>query len=102
MTPRNLCLTSLLVLAVFSTFAAAAIVVTGSRTKAEARTRTISGWPESLEIEIEKVEIGGLSLPLAQSLIKNANTGFKSFGNIEIIPKNAVVAAGTQSVEYDS
>ncbi|KAF9168832.1 hypothetical protein BGX20_011163, partial [Mortierella sp. AD010] len=98
MTPRNLCLASLLVLAVFSTVAAAVIVVTGSRTKTDVRTRTISGWPESLEIEIEKVEIGGLSLPLARSLIKNANTGLKNFGNIEIIPNNAVVAAaGTQS-----
>ncbi|KAF9345661.1 hypothetical protein BGX26_002898 [Mortierella sp. AD094] len=103
MVTRNHHLASFLVLVVLST-AAAATAVTEPGTKAETRTRTISGWPKSLEIEIEKLEIGGLSLPLTQSLIKNVNTGFKNFGNIEIIPKNVVVAAtgGKQSVEYGS
>ncbi|KAG0350736.1 hypothetical protein BC939DRAFT_435564 [Gamsiella multidivaricata] len=42
----------------------------------------VSGWPSSLDIEVDKLEIGGLSIPSLQSIIRNSEIGAKNFGNV--------------------
>ncbi|KAG0041287.1 hypothetical protein BGZ83_002044 [Gryganskiella cystojenkinii] len=43
---------------------------------------SVQGWPSLLEIEVDTLEIGGLSMPSIQSVVENLKIGAKNFGNI--------------------
>ncbi|KAF9095883.1 hypothetical protein BGX23_012429 [Mortierella sp. AD031] len=50
----------------------------------EPHKKTVSGWPISLKIEIDELELGGVAIPLVQNLFQNSQTASKNFGNIDL------------------
>ncbi|KAF9150203.1 hypothetical protein BG015_008000 [Linnemannia schmuckeri] len=46
--------------------------------------RRVSGWPPSLKIEIDELEVGGLATPSVQTLLRNLKSGFINFGNVDL------------------
>jgi len=42
----------------------------------------LSGWPTSLTVEIDRLELGGLCLPRIQSLVQNDEVEALNYGNI--------------------
>ncbi|KAF9960344.1 hypothetical protein BGZ70_008628 [Mortierella alpina] len=46
------------------------------------KTSSIYAWPISLDIEIDTLEIGGVSLPWTESRFQNLDVGARNFGNI--------------------
>ncbi|KAF9550208.1 hypothetical protein EC957_001114 [Mortierella hygrophila] len=51
--------------------------------------RKVSGWPSSLKIEIDELEIGGLAVPFVQTSLRNSKSGFKNFGNADLVSPNS-------------
>ncbi|KAG0291947.1 hypothetical protein BGZ96_004692 [Linnemannia gamsii] len=45
----------------------------------------VSGWPSSLKIEIDQLEVGGLTMPFMQTLLRNSKVGSSNFGNIDLV-----------------
>lgn len=41
-------------------------------------------WPTSLDIEIDVLKIGGVSLPWTESSLQNLDVGARNFGNIDM------------------
>ncbi|KAF8927928.1 hypothetical protein EDD21DRAFT_367531 [Dissophora ornata] len=54
----------------------------------------VSGWPESLDIVIDKLELGGLTIPSVQSTVMNTKIGAKNFGNVAESTSGASVSRG--------
>ncbi|KAI1321291.1 hypothetical protein EDD11_006627 [Mortierella claussenii] len=73
-----------------------AVTATSSEMQKDRRQRHIVGWPSSLDIEIDKLDLGGLSMPFTYSVFQNTNTGVKNFGNVQIVsaPGMQASAAG--------
>ncbi|KAF9297573.1 hypothetical protein BGZ88_009606 [Linnemannia elongata] len=46
--------------------------------------RKVSGWP-SLKMEIGELEVGGLAVPFVQTMLRNSKSGFKNFGNVDLV-----------------
>ncbi|KAI8349275.1 hypothetical protein B0O80DRAFT_460104 [Mortierella sp. GBAus27b] len=99
---KALCAILHLVIATLVSTTVAAVAVTAAptvpvseteTTKVKPNPVTVSGWPSSITIEIDKLELGGLSLPMVQSLVENSVTEAKNFGNI------ATTVADQQPVE---
>ncbi|KAF9196285.1 hypothetical protein BGZ50_001034 [Haplosporangium sp. Z 11] len=59
-------------------------------------TQRLQGWPSSLDIEIDTLEMGGLSLPSLLSLFQNKEIGSMNYGNIGTDAGDL----GMQVVEY--
>ncbi|KAG0260779.1 hypothetical protein BG011_001618 [Mortierella polycephala] len=59
-------------------------------------TQHLRGWPSSLDIEIDTLEIGGLSLPSLLSLFQNEEVGSVNYGNIG----TGAGESGMQAVNY--
>ncbi|KAG0317169.1 hypothetical protein BGZ97_005819 [Linnemannia gamsii] len=62
------------------------------------RIRKVSGWPSSLKIEIDDLEVGGLTMPLIQTFLRNSKVGSKNFGNIDLVsPDSGIGNLGSSS-----
>ncbi|KAG0275620.1 hypothetical protein BGZ95_008558 [Linnemannia exigua] len=48
------------------------------------RKMVVSGWPSSLKIEIDELEVGGVAIPFVNSLLQNSKVGFQNFGNVDL------------------
>ncbi|KAF8940204.1 hypothetical protein BGZ47_007828 [Haplosporangium gracile] len=46
--------------------------------------RRVSGWPSSLKIEIDELEVGGLAIPSVRTLLRNSKSGSINFGNVDL------------------
>ncbi|KAG0295795.1 hypothetical protein BGZ98_001227 [Dissophora globulifera] len=60
----------------------------------------VSGWPASLDIEVDHLELGGLAFASIQSLVQNSKVGAKNFGNIVIGMGQGPGQEAKQVVEY--
>ncbi|KAF9905087.1 hypothetical protein EC991_002040 [Linnemannia zychae] len=45
----------------------------------------VAGWPLSLEVEIDELEIGGMAIPIVQALTQNYKIGTVNFGNVDAV-----------------
>ncbi|KAG0364112.1 hypothetical protein BGX24_004769, partial [Mortierella sp. AD032] len=48
------------------------------------RKMVVSGWPSSLKIEIEELEVGGVAIPFVDNLLQNSRVGSQNFGNVDL------------------
>ncbi|KAF9931989.1 hypothetical protein FBU30_009168 [Linnemannia zychae] len=44
----------------------------------------VIGWPSILRIEIDELEVGGVAIPVMQTLLQNSKVGYENFGNIDL------------------
>ncbi|KAF9135594.1 hypothetical protein BGW39_001920 [Mortierella sp. 14UC] len=57
----------------------------------------VSGWPSSLEVEIEEMEIGGLAIPIVKVLTQNYKIETVNFGNVDAVsPSEGGVGVGAE------